>query len=153
MYVFGVCMCVWKISLSFASVARLLLSLSPPPWGPCVVLGAPAAAPGQLDSQFSSTADVVVALPATLAVCCSPTGRTTTAPSPQLEGNQIQFMAERAREFILVVVVVVTATSAALLLLLMLRVRYFCLHFCISISLRYARAAVKNLQRGKRREE
>lgn len=82
------------------------LSFPPPPWGPCVVLGAPAAAPGQLDSQFSSTADVVVALPATLAVCCSPTGRTTTAPSPQLEGNQIQFMAERAREFCLVVVVV-----------------------------------------------
>lgn len=108
-----VCVCVWCVYVcvenfpEFCQCSAIAsLSFPPPPWGPCVVLGAPAAAPGQLDSQFSSTADVVVALPATLAVCCSPTGRTTTAPSPQLEGNQIQFMAERAREFILVVVVV-----------------------------------------------
>lgn len=85
---------MWKISLSFASVARRDVCTIP-----CQVLGAPAAAaPGQLDSQ-DSTADVVVALPAMLAVCCSPTGRTwtTTTTSPQLEGSQIQFMAESQR--------------------------------------------------------
>lgn len=105
--VYGVCMCVCVENFpEFCQCSQARCTI------PCQVLGAPAAAaPGQLDSQ-DSTADVVV--PTMLAVCCSPTGRTT---SPQLEGSQIQFMAERQRESVILLFVAAAAAAARALLL------------------------------------